>query len=63
MWLRGAVRSYFLCLSLLWVGVIFFLFCAVGTFFFEVWGMEIIFFCLDGCWEMDCVTNSTIFVV
>ena len=63
MWLRGAVRSYFLCFSLLWVGVIFFLFCAVGTFFFLGCGYGNNFFLLDGCGEMDFVINATIFVV
>ena len=60
MWLRGAVRSYFLCLSLLWVGVVFFCFVLSEHFFFEVWGMEIIFLRLDGCGEIDFVSNSSI---
>ena len=58
----GAVL-FFVFVSFVGGCYIFFSLCCQDTFFFEVWGMEIIFFRLDGCGEMDFVINSTIFVV
>ena len=57
----GAVL-FFVFVSFVGGCCIFFVLCC-RDIFFEVWGMEIIFFRLDGCGEMDFVINSSIFVV